>query len=193
MSDLLTAVNYVLSKNHSAPVTSLTGGGPGVGKARNLIETVSTDVQAEGWWFNRTEDVVLTPAADGKVSTPAFMLRVDVVSPPGYRAINGYIVDTQLNDTHDQDLEVTIKGCFELDYETLPAVVQRYIRERAARLFSHHTGKDGDRASQPSADEVEARGLLHAENTRQMHESLLQTSSPFYDAVHRRPPRRRRY
>ena len=61
---------------------------PEVALCHSLLMEVNTDVQNEGWVFNREGHYPLTPAADGTITVPNAILRMDVWENDIYRSSN---------------------------------------------------------------------------------------------------------
>ena len=77
---------------------------PEVSFIHQLLMEVNSDVQNEGWVFNREEHYPLLPNSDGRIEIPSNALRMDVSENSVYRTTDlvkrgDYLYD-KLNHTH---------------------------------------------------------------------------------------------
>jgi hypothetical protein len=129
-------VNSILGSIGQAPVQKLEYDNPEISFIYQLLQECSTDVQNEGWVFNREEDYTLTPDSDGNIFVPENILRMDVSDGQVWRTTDVVKRDKRLYDklTHS----FTFKGPIDFDivwkfpFEDLPSVFKRYITYRAA-------------------------------------------------------------
>ena len=71
----INAINVMLSNIGQQPTASLNNSNPQVALARTVLDQVSSDVQTEGWTFNRERDYPLS--IDGRAETPGFQALPD--------------------------------------------------------------------------------------------------------------------
>ena len=89
----LSSVNSVLGAIGQSPISRLyhkVNGeleyiNPEISFVHNILKEVDTDVQNEGWVFNREEHYPLIPDADGFIYIPDKVLRMDVSEGQVYR------------------------------------------------------------------------------------------------------------
>ena len=142
----LSSVNSILMAIGQAPINRIyqkTDGeliyiNPEVAFVHSLLMEVNTDVQNEGWVFNREDHYHLTPAADGHIYVPENILRMDVYENEVYRTTDlvkrsGKLYD-KLNHTFDftPDRPIYFNIVWEWEYEDLPSVFKRYVTLRAS-------------------------------------------------------------
>lgn len=111
---------------------------PEVALIHSILMEVNSDVQNEGWVFNREDHYPLTPSADKFIYLPANILRMDVYENEVYRTTDlvkrGDRLYDKLNHTFEFDPEKTINFniVWKWEYEELPSVFKRYITLRAS-------------------------------------------------------------
>ena len=131
----LSAVNSILGSIGQAPITKLEFDNPEVSFVYQLLQECNTDVQAEGWVFNRESHYELIPDSNGYIQIPENVLSMDVSEGQIYRYTdvvkrNGRLYDKQNHtDVFTTPLELDI--VWKLDFTDLPTVFKRYITYRA--------------------------------------------------------------
>ena len=111
---------------------------PEVAMIHTILMEVNSDVQNEGWVFNRESHYPLTPTADGDIEVPESILRMDVYDNQTYRTSDlvkreGKLYD-KMNHTYKFDplKAIYFDIVWKWDYEDLPSVFKRYITLRAS-------------------------------------------------------------
>jgi len=149
----LSAVNTILGAIGQAPVTQLQYENPEISFIHNLLQECNVDVQAEGWQFNTEYRVFFSPDANGNIFLPEKTLRCSL-SQDRMIKHNGFNVTIRNNKLYDltghtydfSDWEAQKQEKYKystqkgvnldvvtlIDFEHLPAVVQRYVTYRAA-------------------------------------------------------------
>lgn len=133
----LQAVNDCLSSIGEAPVNSLQVASLSMDAetALQVLRSVSTEVQAKGWWFNRTT-VTLNPTADKELLAPNNTLEVHATSNKiGLTADNKIINLENGSASFEQSLEITITSL--LPFNELPFHAAAYITKKACRRFQN--------------------------------------------------------
>jgi hypothetical protein len=133
----LEAVNIMLLAIGEQPVSTLDPGSitQEASIAEDVLDTVSRDVQALGWYFNETLEVTLSPDVDDNIAIPSDALKVIPIGESdaiGIRA--GYLYNrTEGTDEFDDDVDCYI--VYGQDFADLPQSAKAYIAIRAARVF----------------------------------------------------------
>ena len=138
----LEAVNTILSAIGELPTTGtvLTNGtSADVVMAKQILDEVNREVQAEGWHFNTDYKVTFTPDGSTKhiVLTDGNIVRVTVSDRD--LTIRYVSAQRRLYDKEDNtyvfsaDIEAEVVYLFE--FFGIPEAAKRYITIRAARLF----------------------------------------------------------
>ena len=152
----LSSVNSILGAIGQAPVTRLCHKSdddelqfinPEISFIWHLLQECSTDVQNEGWVFNREEHYTLTPSQnngripelnidDTIIVIPENMLRMDVSEGQVWRTTdvvrrNGCLYD-KLHHTYIFKKPIDYDITWKFDYEDLPSVFKRYITFKAS-------------------------------------------------------------
>ena len=142
----LSSVNSILGSIGQAPIsriynssgTALTYVNPEISYIHQILMEVNTDVQNEGWVFNRELNYPLTPDSNGEIIVPANVLRIDMHDNATYRTTDFVLRNGKLYDkyNHTFKFDPQVKICFDItwkwDYEELPSVFKRYITLRAS-------------------------------------------------------------
>ena len=142
----LSSVNSILMALGQAPINRIFNDengqlvyvNPEVALCHSLLMEVNTDVQNEGWVFNREGHYPLTPEADGTITVPNAILRMDVWENDIYRSSNlvqreGKLYD-KLHHTYEfpPNKAIYFDIVWKWNYEDLPSAFKRYITLRAA-------------------------------------------------------------
>ena len=111
---------------------------PEVAMIHNILMEVNSDVQNEGWVWNRENHYPLTPDKDGHIDLPNNILRMDVWENEIYRDSDlvrrqGRLYDKMRHtDKFDPLKAIYFNIVWKWDYEELPSVFKRYITLRAS-------------------------------------------------------------
>jgi len=137
-----TVVSFNLAElsNWSATVTSLVEStifvNPEVSFIKQLLDEASTDVQNEGWVFNRELGFPLTPDGNDEIVVPSNMLRIDISDDDVDRSTNVVVRGGKLYDKVKHSNKFTKKISadivWKIDFSDLPSPFRRYITYRAA-------------------------------------------------------------
>ena len=111
---------------------------PEVAIIHNILMEVNSDVQNEGWVWNRENHYPLTPEKDGHIYLPENILRMDVHENEIYRTTDlvrreGKLYD-KMHHTYKFDplKAIYFNIVWKFEYEDLPSVFKRYITLRAS-------------------------------------------------------------
>ena len=148
----LSAVNTILGAIGQSPVTTLgtittnvtntasevanTFENPEIALIFQILKECNSDIQNEGWSFNRENHVKFSPDATTKhIVIPTNVLRLDSENPED-RTIDpvrrqGKLYD-KVNHTYEFDDDILLNVVYLFEYEDLPSVFKRYITYKAA-------------------------------------------------------------
>ena len=134
----LEAVNVLLTTIGEAPVNTLDGNQvTDVSIAKQVLNEVSREVQAQGWHFNTEQNVPLTPDTLGNIVIPADTARIDA------RDFNVVVRENKLFNLTDRTFAFVSKILVDIiyyqDFANLPQQAKNYITTRAARIFADRT------------------------------------------------------
>ena len=144
----LEAINQMLAAVGQAPVTSVDldqtdlPTNPDVAMARETLQQVSREVQAEGWTFNREFNYPIKPNAEGEIVIPDNMLQIDlsmdVISNRGCDPIRreGKLYDKTRHTFQWGQRTVYCDILWLFEWEDLPRPVQDYVINKASAIFS---------------------------------------------------------
>lgn len=133
----LEAVNIMLSTIGESPVNSLSSGLVDAEMAETILNSVSREVQGQGWNFNREFALTVGPTLDGEIVIPNNVLRADAtLTPDSYDLVQrGTRMYDKKNHTFKISREVKLDLVVQLEFEELPEVARRYIAIKASRIF----------------------------------------------------------
>jgi hypothetical protein len=120
------------------PVSSITNATTNdVSIAIQILDHVSREVQARGWFFNTDINYSLIPNNNNQIELPANALRVELAD--GYRRHDFVERNRKLYDRVNNTFSITdnvkVNIVFLLDFSELPEVARHYILVRASRIF----------------------------------------------------------
>ena len=131
----LEAVNVLLTTIGEAPVNTLTGNQvTDVSIAKQVLNEVSREVQAQGWHFNTEDGVELSPDGFKEIIVPADTARIDARD---YNIVRreGKLFDLDKR-SYEFSSKIKVSIVYFQDFLQLPDVAKKYITTRASRIFS---------------------------------------------------------
>lgn len=133
----LEAVNIMLSTIGESPVNSLSSGLVDAEMAETILNSVSREVQGQGWNFNREQAFLLGPSLDGEIIVPNNVLRADATAAPDSLDLvqRGTRMYDKKNHTFKINRDVKLDLVVQLEFEELPEVARRFIAIKASRIF----------------------------------------------------------
>ena len=139
----LSSVNSILASIGQSPVTTLDYTNPEISFVKHLLDEANTDVQNEGWVFNRELHYPFVPNSNNQIVIPNNILRMDIYENDIYRSSNVIKRDGKLYDKEKHSYEFTKKISADIvwkfPFEDLPSVFKRYITYRAAVRAASNT------------------------------------------------------
>ena len=171
LTSKLEAINTMLGYIGESPVNSIasaTALPQSAALAKNILDEVSREVQADGWHFNTLENLKLAQGIPaGTFQVPANTLQVDAVDigvdivQRGLkildRTTNSYVFDKE-------SLEVNMTVL--LDWEELPEQARRYIAIKAGRVFQARLVGSRELETLILRDEIMAKARLEESDGR---------------------------
>jgi hypothetical protein len=155
----LNAVNTMLQIIGEAPVNQIGEGYEESGEALALLQDTSSEVQEEGWYFNK-EDLFITPDSEGKLQLPANTLKCDT----SYRGIvqRGLRLYDRLNNTYLFPSGIKVTLTIMLAWDEIPEIAKRFTKIRAGRIFIDRKLGAANLRGFTREDEAMAYGRLKA-------------------------------
>lgn len=128
--------------------------------ARQILQSVSREVQARGWHFNTEKDYTITPDSLGYLLLPNTVLKADTVSPNDGTdvVVRGSKLYDRRNHTYFFTDAVKVDMVVLLTFESLPEIARNYITIRASRIFQERVV--GSDTLQAFNSQDEARALV---------------------------------
>lgn len=135
----LDAINTMLSAIGESPVNTVEDSGiVDAVLARQILRSVSNEVQARGWHFNTEKNFLITPTyPDGELTLPKNVLKADTTEEFSYLDVvqRGLRLYDRRNHTYQFDTAVKVDMVVLLEFEELPEPARQYITLRASRIF----------------------------------------------------------
>ena len=134
----LEAINTMLSTIGESPVNTVEDtGNVDVVIARQILQTVSREVQARGWHFNTEINYTITPDSEGYLVLPKTVLKVDTVYPDSSKdvVVRGSRLYDREKHTYVFTDAVKVDMTILLTFDELPEVARNYATIRASRIF----------------------------------------------------------
>ena len=134
----LEAINTMLSTIGESPVNAVEDtGNVDVVIARQILQSVSREVQARGWHFNTEKNYTITPDSAGYLVLPNTVLKVDTVYPDCSKdvVVRGSRLYDRENHTYVFTGAVKVDMTILLTFDELPEVARNYVTIRASRIF----------------------------------------------------------
>lgn len=138
----LQAVNKMLTGVGQAPVVSLDSANPELASATIILDSVSAEIQGEGWHFNSEVAYPFVADNSGNINVPANILSLSDNKTENAQQYQTVIRDGRLYDkvSHSYDFgagtQVKCDVVWQFDFEDLPQPFQDYIVARATRQFA---------------------------------------------------------
>jgi len=158
----LEAVNTMLSAIGEAPVNSLNSGLVDAETAEKILDSVSREVQSQGWSFNTDYERSFTPDGNRQFQVPSNILRIEMgqnktanlnVVQRGTklynRATNSFYFDPSITG-------ILMNCVVLLDFEEIPEAARRYITIRSARIFQDRVVSSNELHTFQQRDELVA-------------------------------------
>lgn len=172
----LEAINTMLSVIGEAPINTLEGALPADADiARRILEEVSREVQAKGWYFNTERNYPLLPNEEGEIVLPRNATHVDVSLGwnPGLEVVlRGQRLYNLTDHTFKFTGKVYVDIVFLLPFEELPQTARHYITIRAARKFHDRVVGSGTLHEFTTKDEQDALTRLRYDDARLADRSI---------------------
>ena len=134
----LEAINTMLSTIGESPVNAVEDtGNVDVVIARQILQSVSREVQARGWHFNTEKNYTITPDSEGYLVLPNTVLKVDTVYPDCSKdvVVRGSRLYDRENHTYVFTDVFKVDMTILLTFDELPEVARNYVTIRASRIF----------------------------------------------------------
>ena len=134
----LEAINTMLSTIGESPVNAVEDtGNVDVVIARQILQSVSREVQARGWHFNTEKNYTITPDSAGYLVLPNAVLKVDTVYPDCSKdvVVRGSRLYDREKHTYVFTDAVKVDMTILLTFDELPEVARNYVTIRASRIF----------------------------------------------------------
>ena len=134
----LEAINTMLSTIGESPVNAVEDtGNVDVVIARQILQTVSREVQARGWHFNTEKNYTITPDSEGYLVLPNTVLKVDTVYPDSSKdvVVRGSRLYDREKHTYVFTDAVKVDMTILLTFDELPEVARNCVTIRASRIF----------------------------------------------------------
>lgn len=188
MTTQLQAINQMLVGIGQAPVVSLDIANPEIATALSILDSVSREVQGEGWNFNTEINYPFTPDIDGTITVPDGILQISdnkTSNVQKYQTVlrNGKLYDKIAHSfTFPTDNPLLCDIVLFFDFEDLPQVFQDYIAKRATRVFAGSVIGSKEMFQFNAQDETILRSncLAYDTNTSEVNIFGIETGQNYY-------------
>jgi len=136
----LEAVNTLLTAIGEAPVNSLTSGLVDAETAETILDSVSREVQSQGWAFNSNYLQEFTPNSDLQIVVGPDVLRIDMAENRSTTidvvARGSKLYNRATNSFYfEATAAIKMNTVVVLEFTDLPESARRYITIRSSRIF----------------------------------------------------------
>ena len=188
MTTKLEAINEMLTGIGQAPVVSLDVANPEIALALSVLDTVTKEIQSEGWHFNSEINYPFTPDNGGQILVPANVLQLSDNKLSNVQRYQTVVRDGKLYDkvnhtfTFPVGSPVLCDVVWLFDFEDLPEVFVRYITQRATRVFAGRAQGSEQMVRFNIQDEEVLRSncLAYYTNTSEVNIFGMETGQNFY-------------
>lgn len=188
MTTQLQAINQMLTGIGQAPVVSLDFANPEIASALSILDSVSREVQGEGWHFNTEIKYPFTPDVTGIIAVPSNVLQLSDNKFENVQKYQTVLRDGKLYDkikhtfTFPAGQTIYCDVVWEFDFEDLPQVFQDYITQRAARVFAGSVvgSKEMFQFNQNDEGLLRANCIAYDTNTSEANVFGIETGQNYY-------------
>jgi len=169
----------------TADVTTL-GDGTDASIARDVVEKVSKNVQAQGWYFNTDYLATLTPdATENKIIIPDSVLRLDFSGTTARDSLTLIVADIDGVGTRGRVVwdifkhtdifteEIRADVIVNVPYAELPMLCYEYIGARASRQFQQQVLGATDLSQNNLLLEQEAKTAFEREQLQYINRNMM--------------------
>ncbi|ANH51098.1 tail fibers protein [Pseudomonas phage VSW-3] len=148
------------------PINSMAEENAFVNSAKFALENATSNVQSEGWWFNK-ECTKMIPDADGYYTVPADIIDLDIDSNPKWLAVRG----NRLYNTAEGDYllgkqEYRANIIRLLDFDDCPFHAKRLIKAMTVLLFQQSYDGDAQKIKEAEQEYSMAYQLAKSQHIR---------------------------
>jgi hypothetical protein len=188
MTSTLQAINQMLTGIGQAPVVSLDIANPEISTAISVLESVSREVQGEGWHFNTEIKYPFTPDANNEIVVPDNVLQISDNKIANVQEYQTVLRGGKLYDKIAHTFQFTAPSPIYCDvvwfveFEDLPQVFKDYITQRATRVFvaSVVGSKEMFQFNQQDEGILRANCIAYDTNTSEVNVFGVETGQNFY-------------
>lgn len=184
MTTKLEAINMCLAGIGRDPVASEDDPDLDAGMAATVIDNLNSDMQTQGWWFNKEYNWRLTPDAEGNLFAPNTALSVltEGANRGNWLSLRGRRLYDMVNHTYDLSSrlyngEITLSFIMEIPFEDTPPVFRKAVAYTARRMFAQDLEVDQVRWKMQVQDEERAVLQLQRQEVRHRRHNAL-TDNP---------------
>lgn len=177
---MLAAINDMLRAVGETRITSLIDLPLDAAEAKGTLESVLTDVQLHGWYWN-TELIRMVPDGTSKIPLPPNVLEIKGTGNDHNRVFTirgGHLYELKsFASTATFDRPVDLEVTFALPFDDLPASARAFVTLKAARLFAAQMAADEMSLRASSEEETRAWVQMQSEDNENRPRSLLDSWS----------------
>ena len=137
MMQELEALNQVLSVTGDAPVVNLTSTYEQAIIARRILNEVSREQQAKGYWFNEVDELlILQDVNTGEINLPTDTIRCDIPRDRGSLVQRGLKIFNKKTNSYTINEDVYVDIVSELTWDLLPQSFRQYVTSLAKLRYN---------------------------------------------------------
>ena len=165
----LDAINYMLISVGEPPVNSLeTETIDELSIAIQVLDSVTREVNSQGWNYNREYNFKLYPDVDKYIYITDSMLQVDAEDPSVKTVMRAGKLYDKANHTFIWDVDsLSCTITWDYIFDDLPPVVQEYVKVRAVRIYQTKILGDPQLYQYNIQDELDAKVQIQVFETEQ--------------------------
>lgn len=176
MTTELEALNQILSVTGDAAVTSVSSTYEQAVIARRILNEVSRERQAKGYWFNEVDELLIVKDGSGFINLPADTIRCDIPYDYGYLVQRGLKIFNKVTNTYVIDSDVYVNLVSELVWELLPQSFRQFVISHAKLRYNAEYFGSPETQDNVTID-INRYGLeLEREDTDNRNLNLLKTT-----------------
>lgn len=138
----LQIINAMLKSIGQMPVSSADSAHPFAITAKATLDDINEDVQSEGFWFNRSKNMSISPDEAGKIILPSTVLSVDSVDRSKMLVQRGNVLYDIANSTDVFTEREVLDIVFMIDVDSIPTTAAAYIKRRC--VYEFFLDQDGE-------------------------------------------------
>ena len=132
----LEGINQILSVTGDAPVSSVNSTYEQAVIARRILLEVSKEKQANGYWFNEVDELLILKDSNGEINLPSETIRADVPRDSGVLVQRGLKIFNKKLNTYNIADDIYANLVTELVWSLLPQSFRQFVVAHASLRYN---------------------------------------------------------